>query len=338
MSIEENNASPDISDDLDLFSADFFGQKKPETGPSNPEDDSQTPDADAPERIEDTPSSPEDDASDSDDGTDVKADEQPKKKNRFQERIDEVVGKQRETERKLADALAELERLKTTEKPTEPIQTKKELGVVGPNPTDKNDDGSDKYPLGEFDPSYIRDLAKHTIQEERKAFLEFQEQQQQEAAQKAEQQRQLEERQKLEEGWNQKLVPALERYPDFQDKGQAFVESVNQKVDPTYAEYLTNILMNLEYGPDVFYHLANNPDEAMAIIASGPHKAPAALGRLEAKFAFAAEEKQNARPKVSQAPEPPAHRTKGNSAAVPDIPADTDDLDKFEKAFFNKKK
>lgn len=339
MSIEDNNANTDISDDLDLFSADFFGQKQADTEQSNSEDQADEPEVDAPELdTEDTQSSTETDDSETEDETTSKADEKPKKKNRFQERIDEVVGKQRETERRLADALAELERLKitNTEKPTEPTNTKT-VESVGPDPTAKNDDGSDKYPLGEFDPAYIRDLAKHTIAEERKAFQEFEEQQAKEAEKQAQETRLQQERQQLEESWNQKLAPALERYPDFQEKGQTFVESVNEKVEPTYAEYLTNILMNMEYGPDVFYHLANNPDEAMAIIASGPHKAPAALGRLEAKFAFSAEEKQNARPKVSQAPEPPEHRTKGNSAAVPDVPADTDDLDKFEKAFFNKK-
>lgn len=331
MSIE--NTDNTVTEDLDIFSAELFGQKQTEESSeesTSDNDDNQDIVDDVIETDADEDQQSEDDTLDTDD--EPKLDDKPKKKNRFQERIDEVVGKQRETERQLNEARLELERLKNQSEKT-PTDTPKTNVVedTGPQPDAKNEDGSDKYPLGEFDPQYIRDLAKHTIAEERKAY---------EAEKAAEAQRTQAQREQevLAESWNTKLAPALERYPDFQDKGQAFVEAVNQKVDPTYAEYLTTIIMNMEYGPDVFYHLATNPDEAMSIIASGPHKAPTALGRLDAKFAFAAEEKQTARPKVSQAPEPPAHRTKGSSVAVADIPADTDDLEKFEKVFFPKKK
>lgn len=332
MSIENTNNN--VTEDLDLFSAELFGQKQPEPTPEeSTSDDDQAELEDVVETSADEDQQSEDDTLDTEDETnESEADTKPKKKNRFQERIDEVVGKQRETERQLNEARLELERLKNQSEKT-PTDTPKTNVVedTGPQPDAKNEDGSDKYPLGEFDPQYIRDLAKHTIAEERKAY-------EAEKAAEAQRTQTQKEQEVLAESWNTKLAPALERYPDFQEKGQAFVEAVNQKVDPTYAEYLTTIIMNMEYGPDVFYHLANNPEEAMSIIASGPHKAPTALGRLDAKFAFAAEEKQIARPKVSQAPEPPSHRTKGNSAAVADIPADTDDLEKFEKVFFPKKK
>ena len=150
----------------------------------------------------------------------------------------------------------------------------------------------------------------------------------------ADRQEQEDQRAQLQAEWNDKLVPARERYPDFQEKGQNLV-SAFEGIDPNYGEYLTTTLMNMEFGPDVLYYLANNMDEAHKIVQSGVAKATVALGRLEAKFAFANEEKQKARPKVSQAPTPPP-ANRGSAVAKPSIEADTDNLDDFEREFFKK--
>src|SRR3546814_17441649 len=93
----------------------------------------------------------DDDTLDTDDeSVDEEETPKPKKKNRFQERIDEVVGKHRETERKLEEALAENARLKNSQK-QEDKPTQEVKPDDGPSPDAKNEDGSDKYPPGELD-------------------------------------------------------------------------------------------------------------------------------------------------------------------------------------------
>lgn len=320
----ENNTN------LDDFEKEFFQIETPEKVEEDaPEDDAPKPvEEETPDEADEDDTPAEDDAEE-DEQEEAVAEPAPKpKKNRFQERIDEVVGKQRETERQLQAALDELSNLKKT-----PEQKQDVAPVTAPDEPDfnaKNDDGTDKYPLGEYDPNYVKDLARFTFQQERANF---------EAETKKAQAEQEETRQRaaLQEDWQSKLGPAQERYPDFQTKvdelGEVFVG-----IDQNYGEYLAATLMSLEYGPDVLYYLANNPDEARKIVQSGVAKAPIALGRLEAKFAVAAEEKQQARPKVSTAPPPPEHLNKGSSAAKVEVDDDTDDLDAFETKFFKKKR
>lgn len=332
MSTEQTSVEP--TDDLDLFSADFFGQKKAEPEPAKPEEDDGKEGSDA-HTDDGTQPSEDDDTLDEDDNGKDNPDEDedsgdknpPKKKNRFQERIDELTGKAREAERREAALKAELEEIRKKLDKNEPELPTKPVEVAGPSPDDKNEDGTDKYPLGEFDPNFIRDLTKFTLEEERRALK----------AKEAEetQQRQLDEqRAQLETSWREKLGPAQERYPDFQEKGSQLIESFPD-LNPAYGEYLTATIMGMDYGPDVLYYLANNPDEAKKIVESGPTKATIALGRIESKFLEAEEEKKKTRTKVSKAPTPPP-TNKGLAAAHIDIPDDTDDLDAFTKKLFPK--
>lgn len=336
-------------DDLDAFSADFFGQNKPEPeqaseGEEQSNEDSSEEDAtNENENLgeDDTPAN-EDDATEEAEVEEDEEDSDPapdpntlkKPKSRFQERIDELTGKAREAERREQALRDEFENLKRTienqnqndqpvPKPTGNVDT-------SPTPDDKNEDGSNKYPLGEFDPTYIRDLTKHTLESERKALIE-------QDKREAEERQNEEQKAQLTAGWQEKLGPAQERYPDFMTKGDTLVNSFSD-LDQKYAEYLTATIMSLEYGPDVLYYLANNIDEARRIIDSGATKATVALGRIEAKFLQAEVEKQKVRPRVSKAPEPPAHLNKGNSVAKAEISDDTDDLDAFASKFFTSKK
>lgn len=329
MSDSNQNTPVNLDGDLDSFSADFFGQKEaPEPASSDevvdaPEDTDALTETDAThEDGEDTPANEE-----PDDEGEEEAEAEPKpKKTRAQERIEELNKKYRETERQLRELQAKFE--EKNEKTPDEVKTSKE-STEGPNPADLNEDGSDKYPLGEFDPNYIRDYTRHVFQEE-KQLAEAQRVKQEE--ERAATQLQA----VLQESWTEKLGPALERYPDFTEKGQEMMETFSD-VDPQYGAYLENTLMQLEYGPDVLYHLASNPDEARKIIESGALKATIALGRLEAKFAEAAEEKQKARPKISNAPIPPEHLNKGSTVTKVEVSDDTDDLDQFSKKFFVKK-
>lgn len=337
MSTENLNVESTVTEDLDAFSNEFFGQTRApdpqEAATSEVEEieDQPSEDDDATEITEegsqegdDTPS--EDETEDDGEQAEEIADEPKPKKNRFQERIDELTTARREAERREIALRAEFEALKA--KLEQPDESYEESEAIGPSPDDVNEDGTDKYPLGEFDPKFIKDQVKFTLEQEMKAL--------EQARAQEEEQRVLEQQQQeIQKTWNDKLVPAQERYPDFQEKGQTLIDSFNG-LDPSYGEYITNVIMSMDYGPDVFYYLSNNPDEAHKIVNSGAAKATIALGRLEAKFAFAEEEKQKARPIVSKAPTPPAHLNKGSAMARAEVAPDTDDLDAFEALYFKK--
>ena len=329
-----------MTDDLDAFSDELFGQSESASEQASPDEDedAEQDDSDANDDSsgeDDTPAPDEDEdtsdeeAEDEDDSEEEEPEPEPKpKKSRFQERIDELTSKAREAERERDALLARLEKLEQNDKPTPAQQV--EAQDTGPNPEDKNEDGTDKYPLGEFDPTYIRDLTRHTLQQEREAAKA-------EEAKAAAQKEAQAAKTALEQSWQEKLGPAQERYPDFREKGEELISSFDG-IDQNYGEYLTATIMSMDYGTDVLYYLASNPDEAKKIVSSGAAKATIALGRLEAKFADADEEKQKARPKVSKAPAPPSRVNKGSAVVKPDVPDDTDDLDAFANKLFKPKK
>lgn len=324
----------DSSDDLEAFSANFFGRNNAQPETTNSEEATEYVDEESNAPIEtksETHALEDDTLADEEDDAPEEAEQngQPKKKSRFQERIDELTAKQREAERKLQDALTKLEQLSKDPDPNPKPETVA-INRAGPTPDDLAEDGTEKYPLGEYDPGYIRDLARFSVKQEREEMLAEEKAQQERAKQETEIAIQQEE-------WNQKLQPAQERYPDFQEKGEELIRSFDGIVSDEYGQYITNTLMALDNGPDVLYYLANNLEEAKRIINSGPVKATIALGALEASFAEGVRGKPVARPKVSKAPPPPTHMNKGASAVVGDIPDDTDDLDAFEKKLFKKK-
>lgn len=327
MSIEQTPVEP-VTDDLDAFSAELFGQSKAPPAATEEEIVEEVEQEDAP-----TTDTTETDALENEDDNDATEEldsleelDTPKpKKNRFQERIDKAVGAQREAERQLAAALAKLEQLEDTKPEPKPVSQGSE--DTSPQPTDMNEDGTEKYPLGEFDPLYIKDLMRHTLKEESAA-------RERQLAEEREQAERDQAQAELQSAWNEKLVPAKERYPDFQEVGEQML-STFESIDPAYGEYLTNTIMEMEYGPDVFYYLASNLDEAQKIVDSGPKKATLALGRLETKFATANEVQP--RSKVSKAPPPPTHTNKGAAITMPDVPDDTDDLDAFSRKLFKKR-
>lgn len=329
MSTEQNTPVDPVEDNLDDFSNTFYGQKEAEPEQASPEveEEDTTEEVDAQED-EDTET---DTLADEDEDTEEEAEEDSKpepKKTRFQERIDELVAKEKAAERKAQELEDKLNKLLDEKQNAEPKPVPKQVvsDTDEPQPDALNEDGTEKYPLGEFDPRYIKDLTKHALSTER-ASIKAQEQQ--------ELQRQEDDRQRaeLDTKWQEKLTPAQERYPDFQEKGQQLVDTFSG-INEAYGEYLTATLKSMEYGPDVLYYLASNPDEAQKIVNSGPNMATIALGRLEGKFADADGEKQKARPKVSKAPTPPNRVNKGSSVSKSTVADDTDDLDAFSAKLF----
>ncbi len=309
------------TDNLDAFSTDFFGQKKVEPEKTKPETEQEK----ATEETQETEAQTEEE-----DEAELKEEvKEPPKKKTVQDRIDEVVRQRedlkRESERQLAELRGEIEKLKNPAKPVE--QTAKTADE--PKPDAMNKDGEPVYALGEFDPQYIRDLTRFTLDQERtKVQAEMAESQRQAAVQQ--------EQQVLQTSWNGKLEEATKEYPDLVEKGQALLANFNN-LPTDYAGYLSTLLMQMDKGPDVLYYLSNHLDEAKSIVNSGAQKATLALGRIEAKFLDADAEKQLAKPKVSKAPPPPAERARGTNGAFISVAGDTEDLDAFTQEFFKKK-
>lgn len=325
------------TDNLDDFNALFHGHaKEVETTnePASSEEEVVEDDASESEDVDTLePTNEDDDDSESEDGdtddedadeTDPEPEPDPKpKKSRVQERIDELTREKHEERRQRLALEAKLDEILAQVKPKEAEPTSVQ---TGPTPDDSNEDGTDKYPLGEFDPAYIRDLTRHTIEQERKVAEEV-------AEERARVEREEQAQVQLATEWTGKLEAAKERYPDLMEKNGALVESFSD-LDPAYGEYLASTIMSMDNGPDVLYHLASNPEEARAIVNSGAAKATISLGRLSARFETTTETKPKL--KVSSAPVPPPRVNKG-AASVSTVAPDTDDLDSFEVEFFKKK-
>lgn len=345
----------DISDDLDAFSKDFFNPtaaketvaETPETVEADDDDTDENPvaheeDTDAENETDDETTEEESDEDELDEEhqdaeEDTPAKDKKVRKSRARERIEELVTEARVAQREseaLRRRIEELERkvpTKTEETHEEKtVALRDQLSSDAPNPDAVNDKGEPVYPLGEFDPTYIRDLTKFTIAQERKVAQE------EEAKAKAEQEIAAAQTE-LQQNWSTNLEKAKKDLPDIQEK-LADLEPVVKNIDPAYGDFLAATIMASEFGPQIMYYLAENIDEAQSIVASGAASATRAIGRLEARFESAVnrEDKRNTNKRVSDAPKPPEARTKGNRG-VTHVRPDTDDLDAFSREFFIKK-
>ena len=318
------------TDDLNAFEQLMYGQTKPDiedteaTVVENEEVEQDSVEEEV--EPEDTPAE-----IDEQEEADNNEDDQPKpKKNRFQERIDQLTEKARTAEREKDDLLKKLnETLAKLEGKTDEVKPVEKPTDAAPQPDEADEDGEPKYPLGEFDPAYIRDLTRYTIRAEAEA-------QKAEAERLAAEEAKNIEKAQLAQEWSEKVQASQERYPDYQEKVADLAEVV-QDIDPVYGDFLAETIMTMENGTDVFYHLASNPQIAKEIVNSGPQAALRKLYQIEARFSTFEEEKKEKKLKVSNAPQPPAQLNRGNSPAK-DIAPDTDDLEAFEKAFFKKRR
>lgn len=314
------------TDDLNEFEKLFTGRAKEKTDEIETDVVEPVSEDDEPEDVPETDADDAvDEALDGDDDSNAEPEEEPKPKkgNRTQERIKKLV-EERETERreKLA-LLARIEALETKQPesaptPTAPVQT------GGPKTDDLNADGSEKYPLGEFDPEYIRDMARHTIETEWAK-------KEQEAAEKTQRQQIEQARADIQNQWAERLAPAMDEHEDFLDKTME-LESAFDGLDPQYSDYLVQTIKSLDHGPQVLYYFANNLEEAQKFVRMGPLNATLALGEINAMFKGTT---RKAEPKVSKAP-PPPQVNKGTKTRTT-VAADTDDLEDFEKLFFKRK-
>lgn len=321
------------TDDLDAFTDLFNGKTKVEPKePEAPAEDTGEPADEVEKEVE----TPEEDAPEEDPADDtVKDDDEedifrPKKKPRTaKERIDELTRLRYEAERREADALrrlADIERERTPKPEPKPTQAVED---GAPSPLAMQN-GEPVYPLGEFDPAFIRDLTRFYAQKESEAVNIQRQRQEQANAQQAA-------AQKLQGDWDVKLNTVEKELPDLRPTLQT-LQTELAGLDPDFGTYLAQTIMGMDDGPKVLYYLANNVDEAQKIIAAGPVNATIALGKLEDKIQRAQAKKTEqatSQSRVSTAPKPPVTtRGTGSRAAVAD---DTDDLDAFEAKFFKRK-
>jgi len=323
-------------DDLDAFSKAMFGEAEsadePNEAPEEDEEEVEDHEADdlATDEDEDAGDEPDEDSEEEEDD---EPKPQKKPQSPAQKRINELTRARREAERREAELLRRLEALEAETRSNErqePVQQHLPKGAPTPDAVDAN--GEPLYPLGEFDPTFIRDLTKFTIAEETKAAK---------AAMEAEAaaRREAEQRANLSSQWNEKLEKAEEEIPEIREHIADLVETIQSMgVDPNYGDYLAMTVMQCENGPAILEYLSENIGEAQKIVASGPAAATLAIGRLEAQLSVNSrpneQEKRNIR--IPTAKTPPPTQTKGRQGKSY-VRGDTDNLDDFEKVFYGKK-
>ncbi len=189
--------------------------------------------------------------------TDVKP-----KKGFFAKRIDALTWEKNEAFRKLAALEAEVATLKAA--PAPKAETSK-----GPDPADTT-----KYPLGEFDAQYLKDLARH----EAAAFVQS-------------------ERERMESETRQR--EAAKARADFEakltEKDEGAYRLLNDPEMPA-TETMAEVILASDHGVKVADYLGRNPAECAKLAKLSPARQAYELGRLEVRL--------TAPPPVSKAPAP----------------------------------
>lgn len=210
----------------------------------------------------------------------------PKIEKRFSEITKQREAARQEAERErqarleLENKVKEMEAKLTPAKPQEPVEA---------DPKPKPEQFSDMF-------EYAEALSEWT------ADKRIREEKVKEAAQRAEQ-----ERQQLLNTWASRVQDFRAKTPDFDDMvGSADVVVSNEVRDAIFES---------DVGPQILYHLAENPDVAKKLSGLSPISALRMIGKLEAKLETPApsEAKQETAVKTSKAPPPinPIRATSG---------------------------
>ena len=85
-----------------------------------------------------------------------------------------------------------------------------------------------------------------------------------------------EERNKVIDGWNKRLNDAKAELPDFDDMVASSDVVVN--------DHIRDAILESDVGPQILYHLAENPELADKLNSGSPISALRQIGRLEAQF------------------------------------------------------
>lgn len=203
-----------------------------------------------------------------------------------QERINELTRLRKEAEEFAEDEynnrlraerrIAELENQLTQAKPVEPPKAEA---------------------LKEPDPKDFADIAAFT-----KAWTDYNSKvTEQKIAQAREEERQRVAWERQNEEMRKRVERAKADIPDFVD----VIESAD-RVKLNVPPHVQALIVESDYGPEIAYHLAKNPDEQARIFAMTPAKALAALGRIEARY----EKQESAEKKADSKPTPTIETTR----------------------------
>jgi len=207
------------------------------------------------------------------------------KQNSYQRRISELAAARRAAEERADRAIAALEAFAKTSQPPPPVETKPDTPAPEPRPA--RDDFADP---DAYDTALIEWSARQT------ARITAAEVEQREAARRAAEEKARsdaaaqEEINRLGTQWAERRAKALEAHPDFME--------VAENPSLMIPETMLPALLELDNGPEVLYHLGNNPEEAARIAKLAPRQQDIALGRISERLA------QPTRPQVTRAPKP----------------------------------
>lgn len=210
--------------------------------------------------------------------------EQPKKGNSVQERIDEIYRRQKEAERE-----AEFWRTKALER--EPVKQPEPEASPRPNPED--------YAYGDADPAYSEALIDWKAEQIfQKRFAEHSEKLniEQQATQ-------------LDRTYAQHVAAVREEFPDYDEK----VTNAGRRGEWPCPKEVAALIKSSPVGPKVAYHLATNLDDAHQLASLPPIQQAAAFGMIAAQYVNQPAPKQNI---ATNAPMPAPARTKGGQFAA----------------------
>jgi hypothetical protein len=188
-----------------------------------------------------------------------------------------------------------------------------------------------KYEFGVIDPAYQRDLTKFFVEADRKAA---------ETASAEASEAETSQKKFLDT-----VAKGLEKYDDYLQVVVQGADTGKWRLTPVAAQ---TIVDSEEFGHEIAYHLAKNPDEAAAIAELPPHRQAAAIGRLEARFAAEAEastaetgeegdggganDEPVKKPKnATGAPKPPARTSERSGGGEFKASPDTQDLNAYRR-------
>lgn len=315
---------------LEDFEKVYYGEEEAQPDPEPEEDENEEED-----HVEEDSTEEDDSLATEEDDEEEEVEEPQPKKHSAQKRINDLTAKLRQSEReanaRIEALMREVETLKEgrseKDKPEELREQLSKLPEGAPDPDALDEEGNPIYELGEFDKKYIRDLTKFTIAEETRRAEE-------ERAQKEWNEGVAAAQQELTAQWAEKVAQVEETIPTIREEITTLTETF-ESLDPGYGEYLAMTIMQCDNGPEIMSYFAQNIGEAQKIVASGPAAATLAIGRLEAQLSKSSTKPGEKRNRVSNAPTPPGKGARGVSGRQ-NIRPDTDNLDAFEKLYYNK--
>jgi len=117
------------------------------------------------------------------------------------------------------------------------------------------------------------------------------------------------EKQRLQESFQESLKAFNKRAERMRAKYPDFDEAISA---PIFSPAVSQEVLDSEYGAEIGYYLAKNPDEALRLSSLPPSRVAKEIGKLEVKFTSVSKRT------VSKAP-PPINPLDGDDAVKPDL-------------------